>query len=197
MIISTGATHQTLSYVFTAAAVNASAPAPIGGVVTSSATSNLAPASPTPATTPPDDGAAPAGSISAEEARQNLLDFLENPDTVRLKMMRLDPATITYGPPSQQAAPTPPLVSPPFDSSVPIHVGVKRSDANVGIGVGDPVESYMMLRSIIHQRQAAGQTLNLVEGAGNTPVDPETYLETLRQTAIAAVSAQGAVDKTA
>jgi hypothetical protein len=197
MNVNAGAARQTLSYVFTAAA-NASANASSGGVATASIASSPAPAAQPGASTPSNDTAVPAGSISAEEARQNLLDFLENPDTVHLKMMKLNPATITYRPPtSQQAVPAPPVVSNPTDPDIPLHVGVKRTEASVGIGIGDPVISYMMLRSVIHERRAAGQTLKLVEGRDSTPVDPDQYLETLRQNAIAAVKAQGAVDKTA
>lgn len=196
MDVNAAAARQTLSYVFTAAA-SARATVSSGGVAASSVASSPVPAAQPSASPPSSDDAAPAGSISAEEARQNLLDFLENPDTVRLKMMKLNPATITYRPTGQQVVPPPPIISPPPDPNIPIHVGVKRSDDHFGIGVGNPVISYMMLRSDIHARRAAGQTVKLVEGRDNTPVDPDQYLEALRQSAIAAVKAQGAIDKTA
>jgi len=208
MNVNIGAPRQTLSYVFNAAA-NAGATAVSQG--SSSATNVLPPSSTSPsspsaaastsASTPPAipyaDGTYPAGSIGAEEARQNLLDFLNSPATVRLKMMRLDPSKIAYGPPSQQAAPAPRYVSPPEDPNIPIHVGVDRGGSHVGIGVGDPVVSFMMFRSIVHSRESTGQTLNVLQGNNNTPVDAHEYLETLRQAAIAAVEAQAPIDKSA
>lgn len=206
MNVNTGAPRQTLSYIFKAAA-NEGATA--GSQGASSATSvpqpsSASPSSPSaaasksaPPAVPYADGTYPAGSVGAEEARQNLLDFLNSPDTVRLKMMRLDPSKITYGLPGQQAAPSPRYVPPPEDPNIPVHVGVDRGDSHVGIGVGDPVTSFMMFRSIVHSRESAGQPLTVLEGRNNTPVDAHKYLETLRQAAIAAVEAQAPIDKSA
>jgi hypothetical protein len=208
MNVNTATPRQTLNYVFNAAA-NAPATAVSQGASLATGVPQLSSAPPSPpsvatsksATAPPPvpyaDGSYPAGSISAEEARRNLLDFLNSPDTVRLKMMRLDPSKITYGPPSQQAAPTPRYVPPPEDPKIPIHVGVDGGGRHVGIGVGDPVISFMMFRSIVHSREIAGQPLNVLEGSNNTPVDAHEYLETLRQAAIAAVEAQAPIDKDA
>lgn len=208
MNVNTGAPRQTLSYVFNAAA-NAGATAvsqDASSATTVSQTSSALPSSPsaaapksasTPPAVPYGDGTYPAGSIGAEEARQNLLDFLNSPDTVRLKMMRLDPSKITYGPPSQPPATTPPYVPPPEDPNIPIHVGVDRGDSRFGIGVGDPVASFMMFRSIVDSRESAGQPLKVLEGRNNTPVDAHEYLETLRHAAIAAVQAQAPIDKSA
>lgn len=197
MNVNSSATRQTLSYVFTAAANPATATPSQNTSLPSAAASPVSgSASGRPAVAYP-DGTWPAGSISAEEARQNLLDFLENPDTVRLKKMRLSPAAITYGPPSPRVAQTQPFVSPPPDPNIPIHVGVIRGDGRFGIGVGNPVTSYMMLRSYIHSREVAGQTPKVVEGRDNVPVDAHQYLATLRQAAIASVKAQGNIDKAA
>ncbi len=196
MNVDAGAARQTVSYVFDAAA-RGRATASGAGVATFSAASNSPSIAQPDASAPSAHDVVPASSFNGEDARQNLLDFLQHPDTAHLKMMRVSLHTVTYGATRQQSAPKLPVVTPPIDASIPIHVGMRSADDSVGIGVGNPVISYMMLRSAIHGRRAAGQTIKLIEGLDNTPIDPDQYLETLRQTAIAAVEAQGTVDKTA
>jgi len=197
-VIASGA-RQSLSYVFTAAANAGSAKS------TDSATTQpgagVATQAPVSGSSADAAATARAGAMSAEEARQNLLDFLENPDTAHLKMRRVTPSIISYASPAEQAANKANIdamqaweakmgVQKP-DPNAPLHVG-HRPDSIAG-----PVSEYFMLRGEIAARRAAGQSVTLLEGRNETPVDPDQYLETLRQAAIASVQAQGTVDKTA
>ena len=57
--------------------------------------------------------------------------------------------------------------------------------------------AYLMTKSMVDSRTAAGQSATIVEGYDGQPVDAAQYLDRMKQAAIAVLEAKGSVDKTA
>lgn len=203
--------RQSLSYVFNAAVAGPPASSTTGastddGAVASASTGAVPSQSATNA--PP---VADRGSTNGQSAVQSggpngdqqysLLDYIKDPTSITYHRLTLNPSV---GRPASAAEIAASKAQVDAAHAWETRMGVTQPDPNAPLYVRDassypsdrvPYE-YLLMRSAVANRQAAGQTVTMI-GPNGTTVDPAEYLESLKQSAIAALEAQGSVDKSA
>ena len=208
MSVAASGASPTLSYVLTMAARGSSAPtAPSTDPGANGPSGNLA-AGATTATAPASGGAGAAaqGTASTPSSRNDAIlkqiRFLEDPTSVTYERRTIRPGAGRPMTPAELARTQADLAAQrAFQAKYP----TPAVDPNAPVYVRDlsayPPDTlpmhYMMMRSIILNRQAAGLSTTVIEGREGQAVDATEYLDRMKQAAIASLRAQISVDKSA
>ena len=207
MSVAASGASPTLSYVLTMAARGSNAQTASVANPGANGTSDYVAGSGT-ATTPAPGGAGPAaqGSASTTASRNDAIlkriAFLEDPTSVTYERRTIRPGAGRPMTPAELARTQADLAAQrAFQAKYP----TPAVDPNAPVYVRDlsayPPDTlpmhYMMMRSIILNRQAAGLSTTVIEGREGQAVDATEYLDRMKQAAIASLRAQISVDKSA
>jgi len=183
--------RNSLSYVFNVAAGGGSARGAQTDPLDTGAAVNQAP----PATTAAAGVTTTAQSATTHDPdpSYSLLDYIRDPSSVTSHRMQLH----AIGGQIVGEA----ILSTPSTPPVP----TKASEAEGPIRVRDMSHyspdmlpyAYLMTKSMVDSRTAAGQSATIIEGYDGQPVDAAQYLDRMKEAAIAVLEAKGSVDKTA
>ena len=208
MSVAASGASPTLSYVLTMAARGSGAPtAPSTDPGANGASGNVAPGGGT-ATSPAPGGAGAAaqGSASTASSRNDailkMISFLQDPTSVTYERRTISPSAGRPMTPAELARTKADLEAqrafqakypaPAVDPNAPVHV------RDLSDYPPDALPAhYMMMRSVVLNRQAAGHSTTIIEGRDGHAVDATEYLERAKQAAIASLQAKISVDKSA
>ena len=178
--------RNSLSYVFNVAAGGGSARGAQTDPLDTGAAVNQA---------PPASAATTAQSATTHDPdpSYSLLDYIRDPSSVtshRMQLHAIGGQLVSQATPS--TASTPPAVTKTPEADGPIRV------RDMSHYPPDMLPyAYLMTKSMVDSRTAAGQSATIIEGYDGQPVDAAQYLDRMKEAAIAVLEAKGSVDKTA
>ena len=144
----------------------------------------------------------PSTASSKDDALLKMISFLKDPTSVTYERRRISPSAArpmtsaelarTKADLDAQRAFQAKYPAPPVDPNEPVRV------RDLSSYPADMLPShYLMMRSIVLNRQAAGQSTTIVEGREGKTVDAAEYLERSKQAAITSLEAKISINKTA
>jgi len=123
----------------------------------------------------------------------SLLDYIRDPSSVTSHRMQLHAiGGQIVGEAILSTPSTPPVPTEASEAEGPIRV---RDMSHYSPDMLP--YAYLMTKSMVDSRTAAGQSATIIEGYDGQPVDAAQYLDRMKEAAIAVLEAKGSVDKTA